>query len=71
MRHRLILDDITHTYEDGGTQRTVLDHLSLHVSEGEFVAVMGLPDPGRARSCRSRARSWSLRAVRFCWTENR
>lgn len=48
MRHRLILDDITHTYEDGGTQRTVLDHLSLHVSEGEFVAVMGPSGSGKS-----------------------
>ncbi|GIO70312.1 ABC transporter ATP-binding protein [Paenibacillus sp. JTLBN-2024] len=48
MRHRLILDNITHTYEDGGTQRTVLDHLSLHVSEGEFVAVMGPSGSGKS-----------------------
>ncbi|MBD3920379.1 ABC transporter ATP-binding protein [Paenibacillus sp. PR3] len=48
MRHRLILDNITHTFEDGGMQRTVLDHLNLHVSEGEFVAVMGPSGSGKS-----------------------
>lgn len=48
MRHRLILDHITHTFEDGGMQRTVLDHLNLQVSEGEFVAVMGPSGSGKS-----------------------
>ncbi|SDW99386.1 ABC transporter ATP-binding protein [Paenibacillus sp. CF384] len=48
MRHRLILDNITHTFEDGGMQRTVLDHLNLQVSEGELVAVMGPSGSGKS-----------------------
>lgn len=48
MRHRLILDNITHAFEDGGMQRTVLNHLSLQVSEGELVAVMGPSGSGKS-----------------------
>lgn len=48
MRYRMILDNITHTFEDGGMKRTVLEHLSLQVSEGEFVAVMGPSGSGKS-----------------------
>lgn len=48
MRHRMILDNITHTFEDGGMKRTVLEHLSLQVSAGEFVAVMGPSGSGKS-----------------------
>ncbi len=48
MRHRLVLNHITHSFEDGGTRRTVLDDLSLQVSEGELVAVMGPSGSGKS-----------------------
>ncbi|MFD2330870.1 ABC transporter ATP-binding protein [Cohnella sp. GCM10020058] len=48
MRHRLILRDITHAFEDGGTKRMVLDRLNLQVSEGELVAVMGPSGSGKS-----------------------
>ncbi|MBB3108073.1 putative ABC transport system ATP-binding protein [Paenibacillus phyllosphaerae] len=48
MRHRLILNNITHTFEDGGIQRTVLNNLNLQVSEGELVAVMGPSGSGKS-----------------------
>ncbi|MFC3803543.1 ABC transporter ATP-binding protein [Cohnella sp. GCM10012308] len=48
MRHRLILRDITHAFEDGGARRTVLDRLNLQVSEGELVAVMGPSGSGKS-----------------------
>ncbi|RAP74213.1 ABC transporter ATP-binding protein [Paenibacillus montanisoli] len=48
MRHRLILRNITQTFEDGGMHRTVLDHLNLQVAEGELVAVMGPSGSGKS-----------------------
>lgn len=48
MRYRLIMEKIQRTFEDGGTQRTILDHLNLQVSEGELVAVMGPSGSGKS-----------------------
>lgn len=48
MRHRLILENITRTFEDGGMQRTILDSLNLQVAEGELVAVMGPSGSGKS-----------------------
>ncbi|WP_135553453.1 ABC transporter ATP-binding protein [Paenibacillus cymbidii] len=48
MKHRLILQNITHTFEDGGMQRTVLDQLNVQVAEGELVAVMGPSGSGKS-----------------------
>lgn len=48
MRQRLILDNITHTFEDGGMQRQILNSLNLQVSEGELVAVMGPSGSGKS-----------------------
>lgn len=48
MKYRLILKNITHTFEDGGMQRTILDTLNLQVSEGELVAVMGPSGSGKS-----------------------
>ncbi|QMV44036.1 ABC transporter ATP-binding protein [Cohnella cholangitidis] len=48
MRHRLILENIKRTFEDGGMQRTILDKLNLQVSEGELVAVMGPSGSGKS-----------------------
>ncbi|GLX68747.1 ABC transporter ATP-binding protein [Paenibacillus glycanilyticus] len=48
MRQRIELRDITRVFEDGGTQRTVLDKLNLSVAEGELVAVMGPSGSGKS-----------------------
>ncbi|TCM86451.1 putative ABC transport system ATP-binding protein [Paenibacillus sp. BK033] len=48
MRQRIVLQNITHSFEDGGTQRLVLDHLNLSVAEGELVAVMGPSGSGKS-----------------------
>ncbi|CAM4493006.1 putative ABC transport system ATP-binding protein [Paenibacillus endophyticus] len=48
MRNRLELQEITRTFEDGGTQRTILNQLSLEVAEGELVAVMGPSGSGKS-----------------------
>ena len=48
MRNRLVLQGITQTFDDGGSQRTILDQLDLQVAEGELVAVMGPSGSGKS-----------------------
>ncbi|WP_308640179.1 ABC transporter ATP-binding protein [Paenibacillus silvisoli] len=48
MKQRIILDNVTQTFEDGGMQRTILDGLDLRVPEGELVAVMGPSGSGKS-----------------------
>lgn len=48
MKHRLVLDDITRAFSDGGTERIILNKLGLRVSEGELVAVMGPSGSGKS-----------------------
>lgn len=48
MRHLLELQQITQTFEDGGTERKILDNLNLEVSEGEMIAVMGPSGSGKS-----------------------
>lgn len=43
----LELKNITKRFADGHRALTVLDHLSLHVDEGEFVAIMGESGAGK------------------------
>ncbi|NOU72693.1 ATP-binding cassette domain-containing protein [Paenibacillus sp. LMG 31458] len=48
MKNRLVLQEITRTFEDGGMARTILDKLNLEVAEGELVAVMGPSGSGKS-----------------------
>ncbi|MFD0587288.1 ABC transporter ATP-binding protein [Paenibacillus sp. GCM10027627] len=48
MRHKMMLENITHTFEDGGIQRKILDTLNLEVREGELIAVMGPSGSGKS-----------------------
>ncbi|WP_435166549.1 ABC transporter ATP-binding protein [Paenibacillus glycanilyticus] len=48
MRHRIVLQNITHSFEDGGMRRVVLDNLNVSVAEGELVAVMGPSGSGKS-----------------------
>lgn len=48
MKNRLVLQEITRTFEDGGMERTILDKLNLEVAEGELVAVMGPSGSGKS-----------------------
>ncbi|MBU5673809.1 ABC transporter ATP-binding protein [Paenibacillus brevis] len=48
MRHLLELQQITQTFEDGGSERKILDNLNLEVSEGEIIAVMGPSGSGKS-----------------------
>lgn len=43
----LQLTDITKRFADGQRNLTVLNHLSLHVSEGEFIAITGESGAGK------------------------
>lgn len=43
----LQLTDITKRFADGQRNLTVLNHLSLHVSEGEFIAITGESGTGK------------------------
>ncbi|MFB9329912.1 ABC transporter ATP-binding protein [Paenibacillus aurantiacus] len=45
---RLSMRSVTQTFADGGAVITVLDQLSLEVSEGELVAVMGPSGSGKS-----------------------
>lgn len=48
MKNRLVLQEITRTFADGGIERTILDKLNLEVAEGELVAVMGPSGSGKS-----------------------
>ena len=43
----LCLENITKRFADGQRMLTVLDGLSLHVEEGEFIAVIGESGAGK------------------------
>ena len=44
----IVLKDICKHYQEGGTTRTVLDHLSVTVNAGEFVALLGASGSGKS-----------------------
>lgn len=46
--YALQLTDIVKTYKDGGEDNTVLDHVSLQVEAGEFVAIVGPSGSGKS-----------------------
>ncbi|MDD9267076.1 ABC transporter ATP-binding protein [Paenibacillus sp. GCM10023248] len=48
MRNRLILQEVTRTFKDGGNERMILNQLNLEVAEGELVAVMGPSGSGKS-----------------------
>lgn len=48
MRNRLVLQEVTRTFADGGNERTILNKLNLEVAEGELVAVMGPSGSGKS-----------------------
>lgn len=48
IRNRLVLKDITQTFNDGDAERKILDQLNLTVAEGELVAVMGPSGSGKS-----------------------
>ncbi|WP_338542514.1 ABC transporter ATP-binding protein [Paenibacillus tundrae] len=48
MRNRLVLQGIRRTFEDGGSERVILDELDLEVAEGELVAIMGPSGSGKS-----------------------
>ncbi|QHW30525.1 ABC transporter ATP-binding protein [Paenibacillus rhizovicinus] len=48
MTNRLELQAITRTFQDGDSERTILDKLDFEVAEGELVAVMGPSGSGKS-----------------------
>ncbi|MCM3173023.1 ABC transporter ATP-binding protein [Paenibacillus sp. MER 99-2] len=48
MRNRLVLQGIRRTFEDGGSERVILNDLDLEVAEGELVAIMGPSGSGKS-----------------------
>ncbi|MGC4378662.1 ABC transporter ATP-binding protein [Fictibacillus sp. Mic-4] len=48
MEYKLVLDNISKVFGDGDTSVKVLDHVSLHVKAGEFVALVGPSGSGKS-----------------------
>ncbi|MDR6726996.1 putative ABC transport system ATP-binding protein [Paenibacillus amylolyticus] len=48
MRNRIVLQGIRQTFEDGGSERVILNELDLEVAEGELVAIMGPSGSGKS-----------------------
>ncbi|ASS64827.1 MULTISPECIES: ABC transporter ATP-binding protein [unclassified Paenibacillus] len=48
MKPRLIMENVTQTFQDGESSVTILDGLSLEVGEGELVAVTGPSGSGKS-----------------------
>ncbi len=48
MKPRMIMENVTQTFQDGESSVTILDGLSLEVGEGELVAVTGPSGSGKS-----------------------
>ncbi|MGK9250494.1 ABC transporter ATP-binding protein [Paenibacillus humicus] len=48
MKPRLLMENVTQTFQDGESSVTILDGLSLEVGEGELVAVTGPSGSGKS-----------------------
>lgn len=45
----LKIENLCKIYGSGKNQVTALDHVSLTIEKGEFVAIIGVPAPGKPR----------------------
>ncbi|MCL6458942.1 MAG: ATP-binding cassette domain-containing protein, partial [Gorillibacterium sp.] len=48
MTEKLIMHNVSKSYGDGDSTLTVLNKLSFHISEGEFVAILGPSGSGKS-----------------------
>lgn len=48
MKYRLELRQVTHNFDDGGVQRTILNQLNVHVAAGELVGIVGPSGSGKS-----------------------
>ena len=44
----LVMKDIVKSYESGGEEQVVLDHVNFSVQEGEFVSILGPSGSGKS-----------------------
>lgn len=44
----IVLDNVSKIYQIGGTQLRALDHVSIHIRQGEFVSIIGPSGSGKS-----------------------
>ena len=68
----ITIRNLTKQYNgEDGQAVTALDHIDLHIKDGEFVCIVASPAAARAPCWKLWQDCWKKAAARCCWMTNR